>query len=115
MGVVVEKYADDKGLVWPESIAPASLHIVRIGSDEETVKTADRIYDELTDSGVEVIYDDRDTQPGAMLADSDLIGVPTRVVVSSKSLAAGGVEVKSRSDTDSKIVEVETLIAEQKK
>lgn len=115
MGVVVEKYADNNGLIWPETIAPASLHIVRIGSDEDTLKTADRIYEELTESGVEVIYDDRDTQPGTMLADADLIGIPKRLVVSSKSLAAGGVEVKLRVEKESKIIDVNTFITEQKK
>jgi prolyl-tRNA synthetase len=114
MGVVVEKYADDKGLVWPEAIAPAKLHIVRIGSQEDVLSASDKLYEELVGSGVEVIYDDRDTQPGAMLADADLIGVPTRVVISSKSLAAGGAEVKARTDSEATIVALDKLATEYK-
>lgn len=111
MGVVVEQYSDDKGLVWPEAIAPAQVHIVRIGSNDEVVAEADKLYDRLTEQSVEVLYDDRDSQPGKMLADADLMGVPTRVIVSSKSLGAGGVEVKSRISDDTEIVGVDKLLA----
>jgi prolyl-tRNA synthetase len=79
-----------------------------------TVVASDKLYEELVGSGVEVIYDDRDTQPGAMLADADLIGVPTRVVISSKSLAAGGAEVKARTDSEATIVALDKLATEYK-
>ena len=109
MGVIVEQYADDRGLVWPESIAPAQVHIVRIGDEEETVKTADELYEKLIASQIEVIYDDRNIQPGKMLADADLIGVPKRVIVSEKSLASGGIEVKGRTEVESTITTVDNL------
>ncbi len=115
MGVVVEQYADEHGMVWPESIAPASVHLVRIGNDEATVSEADNLYKKLLGSGVEVIYDNRNLHPGKMLGDADLIGVPTRVVVSPKSLEAGGVEVKARTGTRSSMVKASELLAKQSK
>jgi prolyl-tRNA synthetase len=110
MGLIAELFADDKGLIWPENIAPARVYIVRIGDDEEVVKTADDLYEKLGDSGVEVLYDDRNLGVGEMLNDADLMGVPTRVVVSKKSLANGGLEVKKRNERDSNIVSQEDFL-----
>ena len=88
MGVIVEKFADDKGLVWPEAVAPAKVYLVRIGGDEAT-KHADELYDELTSKGIDVLYDDRDERPGTKFADSELMGVPHRVTVSDRLLENG--------------------------
>jgi prolyl-tRNA synthetase len=109
MGVVVEKFADDKGLVWPASIAPFSLHLISLGSDESK-KTAEELYTKLTDNHVEVLFDDREESAGAKFADSDLLGIPMRVVVSDKSLEKGGVEIKERTSDTSEIVTVEQLL-----
>lgn len=98
MGVLVEKFADDKGIVWPKSVAPFQVHLVRLGEDEAVVKEADALYQELTAAGVEVLYDDRDARAGEKFADSDLIGIPTRVVVSGKTLEAKAYEVVSRAN-----------------
>jgi len=96
MGVVVEKFADDKGIVWPLSIAPAHVYLARIGLDENVVKAADELYEQLTSTGVLVLYDDRDVRPGEKFADADLMGIPYRVVVSPKTVAESKVEVKPR-------------------
>lgn len=97
MGTVVETLSDDKGIVWPKTIAPFAVHLVELGSAEGNVRTeAEKIYNELIAQGVEVLWDDRDLRAGEKFADSDLIGIPTRIVVSEKSLAQGKVEVKDR-------------------
>ncbi|NTW27133.1 MAG: prolyl-tRNA synthetase [Candidatus Moranbacteria bacterium] len=111
MGVVAELFSDDKGLVWPENVAPFAVHLLSLGQDEETEK----ICIELEKNGIEVLFDDRDAQAGAKFADSDLIGIPCRVVVSKKSLAAGGLEVKMRNESESKIMTVEELLQMLKK
>lgn len=116
MGVVTEKLADEKGLVWPASIAPFSLHLLSLSKDKtsESHKLAESIYTTLTQSGVEVLFDDREASAGEKFADSDLIGIPMRVVVSDKSLEKGGVEIKERTSTDSHIVTVKELLATYK-
>jgi len=98
MGTIVEVFSDEKGIVWPESVAPFGVHLVSIlGAGGETVKAeAGALYAALTKQGVEVLYDDRDLRPGEKFADSDLIGIPTRVVVSEKTIASGKLEVKDR-------------------
>lgn len=96
MGVIVEKFADERGIVWPESVAPYQVYLVRIGGDE-AVKQADALYEELTAQGVEVLYDDRDERPGAKFADSELLGIPHRVTVSDRLLEAGKLEYTERS------------------
>lgn len=106
MGVIVEKMADDKGIVWPENIAPAKVHLISLGADEE----AEKLYELLQEKGIEVLYDDRDARAGEKFADADLIGIPHRVVVSKKSLEAGGYEYKKRSESDSQIVSEATLL-----
>ena len=112
MGVVAEIFSDEKGLVWPESIAPFSVHVISLAKDKEsdTHKQAERIYKQLLDNHVEVLFDDRDESAGAKFADSDLIGIPMRIVVSDKSLASGGVEIKERKSDNSEIISVEQLM-----
>lgn len=96
MGVLVEKFSDDKGIVWPVSVAPFQVHLVQIGVDEKVKKDADELYNALVEAGVEVLYDDRDVRAGEKFADSDLIGIPYRVVVSEKTLASGQYELVAR-------------------
>ncbi|HZL07583.1 MAG TPA: aminoacyl--tRNA ligase-related protein [Candidatus Dormibacteraeota bacterium] len=96
MGVIAEKFADDKGLVWPEAVAPAKVYLARLGDADEVVKQADELYERLTASGVEVLYDDRDTRPGEKFADADLLGIPYRVVISGKTVAGNSYELKAR-------------------
>jgi prolyl-tRNA synthetase len=116
MGVVTELMADEKGLVWPASIAPFSLHLVVLAKEKEadSYKKAEELYTTLTSRGVEVLFDDRMIGAGEKFADSDLIGVPMRVVMSDKSLLAGGVELKERTKDLSQIVTIEELLATYK-
>ncbi|MDB5260243.1 MAG: putative prolyl-tRNA synthetase, prolyl-tRNA synthetase [Candidatus Nomurabacteria bacterium] len=111
MGTIAEVLSDDKGLIWPTSVSPFSLHLIVLGKDKEgdTYKKAEEIYNELTKKGIEVLFDDRDESAGAKFADSDLIGIPMRVVVSDKSIAAGGVEIKERKGDKSEIITIEEL------
>jgi prolyl-tRNA synthetase len=111
MGVIVEKFADDKGLVWPESVAPAQVHVVRLGTDDEVVKAADKLYNELTKAGVEAVYDDREeVSAGAKFADADLIGVPWRATVSRKTVEQGSAELKRRTSDEAKLVKFEEVL-----
>ncbi|MBI5357338.1 prolyl-tRNA synthetase [Candidatus Saccharibacteria bacterium] len=110
MGVLVEKFADDKGIVWPEAVAPAKVYLISVGEDNKITDQANQIYKELKDSGVEVLFDDRSVGPGQKFADAELIGIPLRVVVSEKSLEAGGLEYKKRTSNDTEIVSVKELL-----
>jgi prolyl-tRNA synthetase len=97
MGVIVEKFADEKGIVWPEAVTPAKVYIARLGNDSEVVNQADSLYDYLENAGVSVLYDDRDVRPGEKFADADLFGIPYRVVISNKTLAIKQYEIKQRT------------------
>lgn len=100
MGAIVEANSDEKGLVWGEEIAPFRAHLVSIASGNKDVEDeADRYYEMLKDEGIEVLYDDRDVRAGEKFADADLIGIPTRLVVSEKTVSAGGIEVSGRAST----------------
>lgn len=107
MGVIVEKFNDEKGIIWPESVAPFKVHLIDLNGGQEEAKS---IYEQLKKSKTEVVWDDREMNAGGKLADADLIGAPYRVVVSQKSLASGGVEVKKRNETESRIVSIEELL-----
>lgn len=96
MGVIVEKMSDEKGIVWPESVAPFTVYLVRIGG-EQAVAQADELYQELTSKGIEVLYDDRDERPGAKFADSELMGIPHRVTVSDRLIEAEQYEYTPRA------------------
>ncbi|HUD11071.1 MAG TPA: aminoacyl--tRNA ligase-related protein [Candidatus Saccharimonadia bacterium] len=106
MGVIAEKYADERGIAWPEVVTPAQVHIVRLGEDEAVVAAADSLYGRLCEAGVEVIYDDRDESAGVKFADADLIGVPLRLTVSRKTVAEDSAEWKRRDSADAKLVKL---------
>ncbi len=109
MGVIVEKFHDDKGIIWPKSVAPFTVYLAGLNrDDEDTVRKADEIYTALKTAGIEVLYDDRDIAPGAKFSDADLLGVPYRVVVSKKT--GDQVEVKGRTETETSLVDIATCI-----
>jgi len=110
MGVIVENLSDDKGLVWPENIAPAKVYLALLGDDEDVVKDADTLYEELTLAGIPVLYDDRDVRPGEKFADADLLGIPYRVIVSGKTHTAGTYETKGRTSTEAEHLTREELV-----
>jgi prolyl-tRNA synthetase len=109
MGVIVEKFADEKGLVWPEAIAPAQVYLAPLGTDEGVIKAADTLYKDLTDSGHAVLYDDRDVRAGEKFADADLYGIPYRIVISTKTLGENKYEIKARQSDESHIINLEEL------
>lgn len=106
MGTLVEVFHDEKGIIWPKSVAPYAVHLVSLGNDENVNQAAEKLYNQLLEKGVEVLWDDRDAQAGAKLADADLIGIPTRLVISKKTLAEDSVEVKERNEKDAEMVKI---------
>jgi prolyl-tRNA synthetase len=113
MGVLVEKFADDKGIVWPESVAPYRVHLVGLNNDDSEIKDyTDGIYTALQRRGVETLYDDRDARPGEKFADSDLLGIPYRVVVSKKTKEEGKFEVVARATGEVQYLTEEELYAD---
>jgi len=105
LGVVVEKYADAKGLVWPKQLAPFTVHLIDIQQQERGAQ----IYQQLQAKGIEVLWDDRDTRAGEKFADADLIGVPFRAVVSGKT--GDKIELKERTGETAELVTFDELVA----
>ena len=111
MGTVVEVLSDDKGIVWPESIAPFAVHLLALGDDEIALQEAEKVYESLLKANVEVLFDDRaGVSAGEKFSDADLLGVPLRAVVSSRSLKEGGIELKKRVEEKGKIVSLDELL-----
>jgi prolyl-tRNA synthetase len=111
MGTVVEALSDDKGIVWPEEIAPFAIHLVLLGEDESVKNQAEEIYKILLEKSVEVLFDDRvGVSAGEKFADADLIGIPLRGVISARSIKDGGIELKKRTEEKGKIITLEELI-----
>ncbi len=107
MGVIAEKMSDEKGLIWPESVAPYKVYLVSIG---DVAEQADALYETLRGRGVEVLYDDRDERPGAKFADAELMGIPYRVTVSSRLVADNTFEITNRSTNETNILTREELL-----
>ncbi|MFA6995473.1 MAG: aminoacyl--tRNA ligase-related protein [Patescibacteria group bacterium] len=107
LGTIVEVCHDEKGIIWPENIAPFKVHLLSLKEDE----AADKIYQELIKNKIEVLYDDRDLSAGEKFADADLIGCPYRVIISRKTLAADSVELKKRSLATSELIKIDNLIS----
>lgn len=111
VGMLAEHFSDEKGLVWPENIAPFKVIISQLGDDETVVKYAYDMYQKLTEAGVTVLYDDRtDARPGEKFADADLLGIPYRVVVSTKTVAEKKYEVKQRTADTANMLSLEDVI-----
>jgi prolyl-tRNA synthetase len=109
MGVLVEIFSDDKGIIWPESVAPFKVHLLGLGED---MIEAEALYKSLTAEGIEVLFDDRaGLTAGEKFTDADLLGMPWRVVVSKRSLENGGAEVKKRADAEGRIVALADVAA----
>ena len=97
VAAAIEQSADEKGIVWPRSLAPWQAHLVSLGkAGEPEREAADRLYEELSEAGAEVLYDDRDSGPGEKLTDAELLGCPLRLVVGRRGLADGVVEAQRR-------------------
>jgi prolyl-tRNA synthetase len=116
IGTLVELFHDDKGIVWPKSVAPYQVHLISIQESEK----ADKIYEKLLAEKVEVLYDDREVPAGQKFADADLIGIPVRLVVSPKTLQqssgqAGKIEWKERTSDKTELISVEEVIKRLKK
>jgi len=109
MGTIAEVLHDEKGLIWPREVGPFAAHLISLG---ETKKDADAIYDKLSSDGVEVLYDDRSASPGEKFNDADLIGIPTRIVVSEKTLAQESVEIKKRGSKEIELVKIDKIVQE---
>ena len=110
MGALVEVFNDEKGIIWPKEVAPFAVHLVTLGADDNVNQEAEKLYNQLQKNGVEVLWDDRDASAGAKLADADLIDIPTRLVVSKKTLAEGSVELKERNQDTAEMVKLAEII-----
>jgi prolyl-tRNA synthetase len=114
LACVVEAHHDEKGIAWPVAVAPYRAHLVAIGAnrDPAVAAAAEELYATLTDAGVDVLYDDRDESPGVKFTDAELLGMPTIVTLSPRSLAAGGIEVTDRASGDRSVRPVDEVVAE---
>jgi prolyl-tRNA synthetase len=111
MGTIVEVLSDDKGIIWPETVAPFIAHLLVLGESDEVFKEADKIYEKLQKTGIEVLFDDRlEMSAGEKFADADLLGMPYRIVVSERSMKEGGMELKKRNEDKGKIISIDELI-----
>jgi|CXWL01.1.fsa_nt_gi prolyl-tRNA synthetase len=117
IAATIEQSHDDGGLIWPKNIAPFQVHLIGLNLDKDPAleKKAKKLYEELKEENIEVLFDDRDTSPGKKFADSDLIGIPLRLTISTRSLEAGGVEWKERTGKEVKIVSEKDLVKMIKK
>jgi len=113
LGVIAEVLSDEKGLSWPVEVAPFRVHLISLG--ENARELSEEIYKTLTANGIETLFDDRDLRAGEKFADSDLIGIPTRIVVGEKALESKMLEVKDRATQETRMLTIEHLLAELKK
>jgi prolyl-tRNA synthetase len=112
VAAAIEQNHDEDGIIWPRPLAPFEVALLALNiQDESVVRAADELYAALEAQGIEVFYDDRDERPGVKFKDADLIGLPVRMVVGSKSLAAGKVELSLRRDKEKHLVSVAEAVA----
>lgn len=116
MGTIVEVRSDEKGIVWPEEVAPFKVHLISIGQDADVITASEKLYEKLVMSGEEVLWDDRqETTVGAKFSESDLIGIPWRAVVSPKTIRQGKIEIKRRNEPSISLATEVELINSLKK
>jgi len=110
LGTIVEVFNDEKGIIWPKSVAPYMVHLVTIGNDDEVTTIAQKLYENMNNDGIEVLYDDRDAGPGLKLNDADLIGLPLRIVISKRTIGENSVEWKERASEEAKNVKIDDVL-----
>ena len=112
VGAAIEQNHDDKGIIWPEPLAPFDVILVPINMHRSDAlrEAAEALYAELQDMGLEVLFDDRDARPGVKFADAELIGIPHRLVISDRGLEAGELEYRHRRDTESRMMKREDAL-----
>lgn len=108
MAAVVEKFHDEKGIIWPKAVTPFQVHLISIGKEQIDKDKADKLYADLLSKGIDVLFDDRDISPGEKFADADLIGIPIRLVISKKT--GDKIEYKKRVSQETKLVSYEELL-----
>ncbi len=110
MGAIVEILHDEKGIIWPENIAPYKYHLISLAKEKDEIEKVETIYHQFQNSGLEVLFDDRiGVHAGEKFADSDLLGIPYRIVVSTKTLAQNSVEIKERKSAETKLIKIDEL------
>jgi prolyl-tRNA synthetase len=111
LAAVIEANHDEAGIVWPRNLAPFDVHIVAIQPDKPEIReAAERLYDELSAAGIETLYDDREETPGVKFNDADLLGTPLRVTVSPRNLATGAIELKGRTEGESRTAPIDEAV-----
>ena len=112
VAAAIEQRHDDRGIIWPEAIAPFTVAIIPMNmhKSEQVQQTAEKLYAELQDLGIEVLFDDRKERPGVMFADAELIGIPHTIVIGERNLTNGEVEYKHRASGIKEMIKIENLI-----
>ncbi len=110
MAAVVEQNNDERGIIWPKSVAPFQVHLVGISKTDEETAAIDAVYEKLLDAGIEVLYDDRKASPGFKFADADLIGIPMRITAGKGFFANGELEVKERNKKEITNVPADSIV-----
>lgn len=111
MGAIVEVRHDKNGIIWPKTVAPFQVHLIQIENSKIVKKASQKLYQDLQKQGIEVLYDDREEKSaGEKFADGDLIGIPTRIVVSEKTLKKDCVEIKKRGEKKTRLVKIKQIL-----
>jgi prolyl-tRNA synthetase len=111
MAAIVEAHNDEKGIIWPDNVAPFMVYLASLGNSEQVVAKADELYVDLKNRGITVLYDDRNVRPGEKFADADLLGIPHRIVISEKTIAAAAYEYKHRKEEKTELNKLKQIIA----
>ena len=111
MGTIVELFNDKNGIIWPKSVAPYQVHLICLGNDDNIIAEAEKIYISLQKEKIEVLYDDRNESAGVKFKDSDLIGIPLRIVVSKKTLEKNSVELKKRNEDGFELIKIDKIMS----
>ena len=113
VAAIIEAYHDDKGILWPTSIAPFQIGIINLGkNDEECLQASEKIYNELKENNFDIIYDDRDESVGKKYADMDLIGVPFQIIIGPRDLKRNNCELKDRKNDSKVCIDIKNVVTE---